>query len=266
MVSSSRMATSVPGGHLRGVGDGGAQAAAGSAAVLELPELMGDAEFQSRRIRARSVAGIDFRRRLGVAAVDGDRDLFHFRHRLRDGREHLLLLVPQHPHDVPETDDRLDRRRRGFAFAATIDTRRARRVVGGELAKQFDLTGAPERRRDAHSTRRIAQRLDFGVDRFQERRRIEVERVSQRTGRDALQSFGAVQIDDEMMAVRTDAARLLHQRRHLVPVRNPPAQPERVLRGELAAMQQFEQQDMEYSFCSVVAMPSGSGLLAAGIG
>src|SRR5205823_1097970 len=34
--------------HLRGVGDRSAQAAAGSAAVLELPELMGDAEFQSR--------------------------------------------------------------------------------------------------------------------------------------------------------------------------------------------------------------------------
>jgi hypothetical protein len=61
----------------------------------------------------------------------------------------------------------------------------------------------------------------------------------------ALQSFGAVQIDDEMMAVRTDAAGLLRQRRHLVPVRNPPAQPERVVRGELSAVHQFEQQNVD---------------------
>ncbi len=160
----------------------------------------------------------------------------------------LLLLMPQHPHDVPETDDGLDRRRRGFPFAATIDARRARRVVGGELAEQFDLPGAPERRRDADPARRIAQRLDFGIDRFQERRRVEIERVSQRPGRHALQSFGAVQIDDEMMAVRTDATGLLDQRRHLAPLRNPPAQPERVVRGELPAVHQFEQQDMDILF------------------
>ena len=51
-----------------------------------------------------------------------------------------------------------------------------------------------------------------------------------------------------MMAVRTDAAGLLHQDVTGVPMRNPPAQPERVLRGELAAVHQFEQQDMEVLF------------------
>ena len=168
--------------HLAHVADGRAQTAAGRAAVLELPEVMRHAELERRRRSPRPVAvSHDSDRRLRVSAVDGDRDLLDFRHRRGRGRELLLLLVPQHPHDVAEADDGLDRRRHGLSFAAAIDARRPRRVVAGDLAQQLDLAGAAERRRDAHAdcsgSRSASISASISARSGDE---VEIERVTQR--------------------------------------------------------------------------------------
>jgi hypothetical protein len=72
--------------------------------------------------------------------------------------------------------------RQRLAFAAPVDARRPRRIVGGDLAQQLDLPGRPERRRIRARYQGIVQRDDFGLDHRQKGRHVEVERMTERPG------------------------------------------------------------------------------------
>ena len=133
-----------------------------------------------------------------------------------------------------------------LAFAAPIDARRARREVAASLRSTLSRLPRPNVVADRTPLCvPIAPRLDIGVDRFEQRRRIEEEACPAPRAETRYKSFGAVEVDDEMIG-RPDRRR--RARRPMstspgVPVRNPLVDPERVVRREVPAIHQIEQQD-----------------------